>query len=78
MKTAVSIPDSTFQRAERFALRTSRSRSRLFADALEEYLDRHAGDAVTEAMNQTIDALDERPDLFVSATARRTLRSVDW
>jgi len=78
MKTAVSIPDTTYERAERFARRTSRSRSKLFADALEEYLDRHAADAVTDAMNETVDALDQTPDPFVSAVARRTLRNVEW
>ena len=33
MKTAVSIPDDVFEGAERLALRTKRSRSRIFSDA---------------------------------------------
>ena len=38
---AVSIPDDVFEGAERLARRTNRSRSRLFSDALKEYLARH-------------------------------------
>lgn len=37
--------------AERLARRTRRSRSRLFTDALREYLARHAPDKVTESMD---------------------------
>jgi metal-responsive CopG/Arc/MetJ family transcriptional regulator len=42
MKTAVSIPDEVYQGAERLARRTKKSRSRLYGDALKEYLARHA------------------------------------
>src|ERR1700704_4101975 len=42
MKTAISIPNDLFDGAERLARRTRRSRSRLFTDALREYLARHA------------------------------------
>jgi len=47
MKTAVSIPDELFRSAERLARRTKRSRSRLFSDALKEYLIRHSPDEIT-------------------------------
>ena len=78
MKTAVSIPDGTFERADRLARRTRRSRSKLFADALEEYLDRHAPDAVTEAMNATLTDVGETRDAFIAAAAARTLRESEW
>ena len=42
MKTAVSIPNDLFEGAERLARRTRRSRSRLFSDALREYLTHHS------------------------------------
>ena len=38
MKTAVALPDELFHAAERYARRLSRSRSRLYADAISEYL----------------------------------------
>ncbi len=52
MKTAVSIPDDIYRTAQRLALRTRKSRSRLFSDALREYLPRHAPDEVTAAVDR--------------------------
>ena len=45
MKTAISIPDDVFEVAERLARRTKKSRSRLFSDAIGEYVARHAARA---------------------------------
>jgi len=55
MKTAVSIPDEIFERAETLARRGKRSRSEVYACALSEYVGRHAPDSVTEAMNRVLD-----------------------
>jgi metal-responsive CopG/Arc/MetJ family transcriptional regulator len=78
MKTAVSIPDEIFEGAERLARRTKRSRSRLFSDALMEYLARHSPDKITEAMNKVCDEIGETSDPFVSAAAARTLERSEW
>lgn len=80
MKTAISIPDDLFTGADRLARHTRRSRSRLFADAVREYLARHAPDKVTEAMNHALKELGEaeREDSFVSTAARDTLERVEW
>jgi metal-responsive CopG/Arc/MetJ family transcriptional regulator len=78
MKTAISIPDDLYQRAERQARRTKKSRSRLFADALREYLAHHAPDEVTEAANRACAELGEANDPFVSSAARRILERSEW
>lgn len=78
MKTAVSLPDDVFEQAERQARRTRKSRSQLYADALSEYLARHAPDEVTEAMNGVVDQLKKPNDAFVSAAARRALERSEW
>jgi metal-responsive CopG/Arc/MetJ family transcriptional regulator len=78
MKTAVSIPDEVFEGAERLARRTKRSRSRLFSDALKEYLARHSPDKVTEAMNAACDEIGDTKDAFVSGAARRILEKSEW
>lgn len=78
MKTAVSIPDDIFKGAERLARKTKRSRSRLFSDALKEYLARHTPDSVTEAMDKTWAQLGEGKDEFVSSTARLILKRTEW
>ncbi len=78
MKTAVSLPDDVFQAAERHARRARKSRSQLYAEALSEYLSRHAPDEVTEAMNRVIDQLNEPPDPFIRAAAKRILERAEW
>jgi len=78
MKTAVSIPDDLFESAERLARRTKRSRSRLFSDALREYLSRHTPDQVTNAMNQACNEIGDLKDPFVSSAAAHTLERTEW
>jgi metal-responsive CopG/Arc/MetJ family transcriptional regulator len=78
MKTAVSLSDEVFRAAERQARRARKSRSQLYAEALSEYLARHAPDEVTDAMNQAVDEIHERPDPFVTAAARRILERSEW
>jgi len=78
MKTAVSVPDELFERAEVQAQAEKKSRSRLYSDALAEYLRRRAPDAVTEAMNRVCDEVGDQDDGFVRAAARRTLKNVEW
>jgi metal-responsive CopG/Arc/MetJ family transcriptional regulator len=51
VKVAVSLPDQLFQRADALAGRLGVSRSRLYADALAEYLANHTSDGVTEALD---------------------------
>jgi metal-responsive CopG/Arc/MetJ family transcriptional regulator len=78
MKTAVSLPDDIFEAAERQARRARKSRSQLYAEALSEYLSRHAPEEVTEAMNRALDEVGEASDPFVSAAARRVLKRTEW
>ena len=78
MKTAVSIPDDVFQRAERLARRTRKSRSQLFSDAVREYVARHASDDVTEAMDRVCAGLSKAGDEFVTTASRRVLESSEW
>jgi metal-responsive CopG/Arc/MetJ family transcriptional regulator len=78
MKTAISLPDAVFRAAERHAKRTRKSRSQLYAEALSEYLTRHAPDEVTEAMNRVVAQLGAAPEPFVTAAARRVLERTEW
>jgi metal-responsive CopG/Arc/MetJ family transcriptional regulator len=78
MKTAVSIPDDVFEKVERLARRARRSRSDVFSAALKEYVARHAPDEVTEAMDRVCAELEDQPDPFVRAAARRVLETSEW
>lgn len=78
MKTAVSIPDDVFARAEKLARHCGVSRSQLFSDALREYVARHAAEEVTESMNRVADALGTSDSDFAVAGARRLLERSEW
>lgn len=78
MKTAISIPDEVYRRAEHLARRTKKSRSRLYGEALKEYLARHAPDEVTEAMNRAWAEIDQTEDPFVAVASQRVLERVEW
>jgi metal-responsive CopG/Arc/MetJ family transcriptional regulator len=78
MKTAVSIPDDVFEGAERLARRTKKSRSRLFSDALKEYVARHAPEEVTEAMDRVCAELGHLKDEFVASAAHHMLKRNEW
>lgn len=78
MRTTVSIPDDIFERAERLASKGPRSRSELYAAALEEYLARHAQDEVTGAMNRVCGEAGGDDNAFLAAAGRRMLADTEW
>jgi len=51
MKTAVSIPDKIFRSADSLAKRLGVSRSRLYAEALEDFLSRRQNLQVKERLD---------------------------
>ncbi len=55
MKTAISIPDEIFKRAERLARRLGISRSQLYAHAVDEHVKKRRPESITEAMNRVVD-----------------------
>jgi hypothetical protein len=78
MKTAISIPDDVFAAAEKLAQRTKRSRSRIFSEAMKEYVARHAPDDITEAMDRVCAELGGEADRFVAVASRRVLKRSEW
>ncbi|HLW76437.1 MAG TPA: hypothetical protein VKS01_05615 [Bryobacteraceae bacterium] len=79
MRTAVSIPDDVFKKADKLAKRKRKTRSQLYSDAVREYVLRHAPGEITKAMNRVIDQVGNEVDPFLTAAARRTFeRNNDW
>jgi predicted transcriptional regulator len=78
MKTAVSIPDDLFRRADELATRTGKSRSQIYREALSDYLARRDPAAVTRALDEVADDLAADHGGFVSEAARRTLEGSEW
>lgn len=78
MKVAVSIPDMVFAETEQLARRLKRTRSDVYSRALAEYVARHAPDRVTEGLDRALAEIQEPPDQFTRAAARRLLRRSRW
>lgn len=52
MKTAVSLPDGLFRRAEAAARKMRVSRSQLYATAIAEFLQRTRDESITARLNE--------------------------
>jgi metal-responsive CopG/Arc/MetJ family transcriptional regulator len=57
MKTAISVPDETYQRVERAAKRLGVSRSEFYARAAQSWLDTLEDEATTEAINLAVEGI---------------------
>jgi metal-responsive CopG/Arc/MetJ family transcriptional regulator len=78
MKTAISLPDEVFEKAEATAKRLKISRSELYSRALQEFLDTHSPDRLTEAWDAVIEELGQ-PDTSLSApAARHVFEKTEW
>jgi predicted transcriptional regulator len=78
MKTAVSIPDELFRRADELAGRLGKSRSEIYREALADYVARRDPRAVTRALDEIADELTAEDDAFLTAAARQTLERSEW
>jgi len=80
MKTAVSVPDEVFRRADRLARSTGRSRSEIYSAALREYMARHVPEEVTASLDRVIADMGDayRPDEFVRRSSRQVLGKSEW
>lgn len=79
MKTAISVPDETYDRVERRARELGMSRSEFYARAAERYLDELAAEAVTAQIDAVVDQLGSGDDAAAAAVdaGRRVLDAVD-
>lgn len=78
MKTAISIPDDLFKRADDLAQRSGKSRSQLYREALAEYVHRHDPRAVTAALDAVIDDVGPERDPWLLEGGRRVLERSEW
>jgi metal-responsive CopG/Arc/MetJ family transcriptional regulator len=69
MKTAISLPDETFRRADRAAKRLGLSRSEFFARAAERWLDDLDDETTTAAIDRAIAGLPDDTTFTDAAAA---------
>ena len=78
MKTAISVPDDVFERAEHLARRERRSRSEVYSAALREYVARHSPDEVTDALDRVLADVGLTVDPFVVTAGAQILETTEW
>jgi metal-responsive CopG/Arc/MetJ family transcriptional regulator len=76
IKTAISLPDDTFERVERAARKMGVSRSEFFARAAERWLDALDDNGTTDAVNRAIAGLPDESG-FTDAAAAALAQSQD-
>ena len=80
MKTAISLSNALYEKAEETAIYLGIPRSKLYAIALEEFILRNNGKMITEKINEVYDKLDTRefePHLNVGIESTRNLTKND-
>ena len=80
MKTAISVPDDTFEQATRQAAELGISRSEFFARAARRYLDELASRSLTQQVNDALNAAGDDDSAAAAAEAGRQLLAAgdDW
>jgi metal-responsive CopG/Arc/MetJ family transcriptional regulator len=81
MKTAISIPDDTFDEASRRARELGMSRSEFFSRAAARYLDELNAHSLTRQIDEAVAALTEHDDTAEEAVAagRRVVETTpEW
>jgi len=78
MKTAISINEELFEEAERFSRITGFSRSGLYCTALNEYIQNHTPDIVTEKLNSYYKNHESKIDDDLKETAYHLFAGEDW
>jgi len=78
VKTAVFLPDELFELADSAARKLGVSRSRLYATAIAEYLERRRASAVTERLNEVYGKQPARIDPAFLRAQRKSLEKESW
>ena len=74
MKTAISLPDELFLRAEAFANQKTMNRSELYAKALTDYLEQHDHSSITAQLNDVYNDIDSSLSPQIAELGFETLR----
>jgi predicted transcriptional regulator len=78
MKTAISIPDEVFERAEALARRLHLSRSGLYVKAIEEYVREHRADRVRECLDDVYRTERSSLDKVSEELQAKSLPKDEW
>ncbi len=79
MKTAVSLPEQVFYKAEQLAKQLGVSRSELYKKAIESYLEQqNSRETIIESINRVCDEVDTQLDPAFREASHRLLEQNEW
>ena len=80
MKTAISVPDDTFEQASKQAAELGISRSEFFARAARRYLDELASRSLTQQVDDALRTAgsDDSGDVAAQAGRQRLAAADEW
>ena len=76
MKTAVSLPDRLYYEAEKTAKSLGIPRSQLFAKALQEFIEHHKRENITEKLNEVYSKVDQSEFDNISKAGLESIRNL--
>ena len=78
MKTAISLPDPLFKKAESAARKLGVSRSKLYARAIAEFLDRRRPEERTALLDELYSRIEAKVDPALDRMQMLSLPKEDW
>ena len=78
MKTAISIPDDLFRTAEAAARRLRVSRSKLYATALADFLERQQANSITERLDEIYERRPAKLDPALHRAQVKSIQKESW
>ena len=78
MKTAISLPDKLFNVAEKYAKDHGFSRSKLYAIAIREFIEKNKKTDITQRINKVCENIDTSLDPQIKVASKRVLVASEW
>jgi len=76
MKTAISLPDTLYEDAEKTAKSMGIPRSQLFAKAVEEFINHHKKESITEKYNEVYSQISSNDVSKIESVSIMNLREL--
>ena len=78
MKTAISIPDEVFNKAEEVAQNLGISIDELYTQAISDFIKSHLSNGVTDKLNQIYSQQDSYLDPIIAKMQFQSIEKEEW
>ncbi len=78
MKTAISIPDKLFQSADQYAKNHGVSRSKLYAQAVAQFIEKHSTEYITKQLDEVYSNQSAEINGTISSLQFNSIEKEEW